>query len=502
MANQIIVLLDHSGSMASPFSGRKQNEGPRGLPASAAIKIEEAKLQLISSLETSNYDQAIVIPFSTHADSPIRIFLPGGMAIARSAILDIQAGGGTNLSSALSEAISIGSRTPSSTFLRYLIITDGLSSTPDDDLRIVQTIPSGQGIDGILIDPTDDGERHLRKLCLRGRYIPVYGSGQLGNELLNQEKYSSRRAALSEEYSTLLSKAQGLSRRMQAVVPYAMEDPNLEISIRERLVATNKNLRRVVERDRLFRERLAAPEFETNELRIEMENIAKACEEGTELVEQLSQYVPQLPSFNVSAAFPENVCKGRSSTFIVQVYPPHHSLLVKQRIASAIKRGPASEERVRSSLKRGMTVEIELSSSQIDFSKPTVKKLSDDGAYTIFWGKPQETCIPGFHSAVLSIRDPDSRIEHLSISLEICVVDFAFDHVSRPFVGNVVSAIVATGSVLVFTLGLLGKIDTGFGLASGTAGTAISAYLFHQMSRLYTQAQSKVVQPWFPDMKP
>jgi uncharacterized protein with von Willebrand factor type A (vWA) domain len=46
----------------------------------------------------------------------------------------VTAGGGTNLASALATAIGLSA--PEDWFLRYLIVTDGLSETREDDLAL------------------------------------------------------------------------------------------------------------------------------------------------------------------------------------------------------------------------------------------------------------------------------------------------------------------------------------------------------------------------------
>lgn len=65
------------------------------------------------------------------------------------------------------------------------------------------------------------------------------------------------------------------------------------------------------------------------------------------------------------------------------------------------------------------------------------------------------------------------------------IVDYAFDHVSRPLLAKVISAAAGIGSVASFVLTFLGQIDKGFGLASGTAGGLIAALLTGRALRIY-----------------
>jgi von Willebrand factor type A domain len=179
MPNHIVIILDHSRSMQGGFSGALSPGLARGLPASHRTKIEEAKSQLIAWLMTSDYDEATLIPFSSDSETPARFSLPKDLNRAKQFLEQIVASGSTNLASALTAAIDIGLSASEDWFVRFLIVTDGLSDTRHDDLGLVQRIPSRQGVDALLIDPTPEGEAHLRSLCIRGRYIPVYGASDL-----------------------------------------------------------------------------------------------------------------------------------------------------------------------------------------------------------------------------------------------------------------------------------------------------------------------------------
>jgi hypothetical protein len=137
MANHIIVIFDHSGSMSEPFTQFATSQAPRGLSATHAIKIEEAKAQLSSWLETGDYDKATIVPFSSGADEPLTVNLPDEMAKARSFIYQFEANSNTNLVAALELVLNVRVSEPEDTYVRYLIKEKRVqaNNTPNPRIR-------------------------------------------------------------------------------------------------------------------------------------------------------------------------------------------------------------------------------------------------------------------------------------------------------------------------------------------------------------------------------
>ena len=60
------------------------------------------------------------------------------------------------------------------------------------------------------------------------------------------------------------------------------------------------------------------------------------------------------------------------------------------------------------------------------------------------------------------------------------VVDFAFDHISRPLLSKVMSSVLGMGSVIMFILTALEQVDKTFGLTAGTAAAVLSSTILLQ----------------------
>jgi hypothetical protein len=128
---------------------------------------------------------------------------------------------------------------------------------------------------------------------------------------------------------------------------------------------------------------------------------------------------------------------------------------------------------------------FKLFSPEITFSEPVVKKLSNSNQSINFTAKPKDSCYPGNHQAIFSICDNKTNLEFQSISFTVQITDFVFDHVSRPLFTNGVSIFLGIGSLAMFTLTLLGQIDSTFGLASGTVAGSLASAVYMRFVSLY-----------------
>jgi hypothetical protein len=143
------------------------------------------------------------------------------------------------------------------------------------------------------------------------------------------------------------------------------------------------------------------------------------------------------------------------------------------------------ETTAQSAVVEGQSVDIALTSPAIEFS-PSVKKLFDGKVlHALFWGMAKDLSKPGEQRGLLAIKDASTGQELDSLSFTIEIVDYAFDHVSRPLIGKIASAMADLGAVASFALTFLEKIDKGFGLASGTAAMAMALFLLRHVSGVY-----------------
>ena len=246
------------------------------------------------------------------------------------------------------------------------------------------------------------------------------------------------------------------------------------------------------EKHSAFREKLANPEISDSELDSEISAIKDNLKQAKELIAALQ--LKGSSTFSSSLAYPQKLSKGYSSTFLFQVYLSVHRSVTEQHINSVFKEVDNEEIISDSLLRTDMLVEIAISSPDIDFHQPISTLITSSGTKVSFWAKPKDTCIPGKHSGVLTIRDPDSHQQYESIPFSMTVVDYAFDHISRPLLGNFVSFFIGCGSVITFCLALLGQIDKTFGMTSGTAGGAVAGFIYSRVLYDYKKHSVKIPQ--------
>jgi uncharacterized protein YjbI with pentapeptide repeats len=191
--------------------------------------------------------------------------------------------------------------------------------------------------------------------------------------------------------------------------------------------------------------------------------------------------------FRISIAHTKLLSKGYSSLFVVQIYFPE----MREKVLRTLKRDFNKHEIVEyiedSELEKGPVVRLKLFCSGITFSDFVDKKLDNNINSTKFTAKPDDNCRPGIHQVTLAISDAKTKDEYQKISFKVKVTDFAFDHVSRPFLSKTLSFAIGAGSLTVFILTLLGQIDTTLGLASGTVASMIASGIYARFLSSYQQ---------------
>jgi hypothetical protein len=207
-------------------------------------------------------------------------------------------------------------------------------------------------------------------------------------------------------------------------------------------------LRRRSSRQMAEREKMAGPTMEElaeSEAELEMAGPEMAGPEmavpemaGPEMVGARSAGPEK---YRISIAHPKFLSKRYSSRFLVQIYLPEMRSKVSRVLAREFKKQEVAELVQGSELETGQRIQIRLSSPDIVFSDPIIKKLDKAVNSTNFIAKPTDDCEPGIHQVVLSLSDAETRVEHWSISFTVKVTDFAFDHVSRPFLSKATSAV-------------------------------------------------------------
>lgn len=194
--------------------------------------------------------------------------------------------------------------------------------------------------------------------------------------------------------------------------------------------------------------------------------------------------------FRISISHPKRFSKRYSSLFLIQIYFPKMRSRVHQAITSEFVRQKITEHVRKSELGKGQIIRLKLSCPGVSFSDPVNKKLDKNINIANFTAKPDDNCEPGVHQAILYISDPATGIEYQSINFYIQITDFAFDHISRPFLSKVLSALLGIGSLIMFILTFLGQIDSTFGLTSGTVAGTLASAIYVQFFSLYKYART------------
>lgn len=194
--------------------------------------------------------------------------------------------------------------------------------------------------------------------------------------------------------------------------------------------------------------------------------------------------------FQISFLHPRRLAKGLSSTITVQIYLPYK----RDEVVSIIEQlqelesSELIENKYSSVLIPGQTVIIKLSSSTISFSDEVLKELRGEDVNRItFSAKPDDECALGRQAAVLSIKNSETNEEYESIPCFFIIDDFAFDHVSKPILSYASSVVSGVGSLALFTLSFLQKLDATLGIPVGTVGAALAILLSVRPTFLYKQ---------------
>ncbi|MBE7536725.1 MAG: serine/threonine protein kinase [Anaerolineales bacterium] len=188
--------------------------------------------------------------------------------------------------------------------------------------------------------------------------------------------------------------------------------------------------------------------------------------------------------FKISIGHPKLIAKGYESPFVVQLYFEELADNIKMKIKEIV--GENYTERIYDTeLKFGQVVKIKLFSPDITFPDPIAKKLDSSINSMVFLGKPLDSCQPREHKVVLSILDNKTGIEYQSETFSVKVVDFAFDHVSRPLLSKVSAVVLGIGSFSMFVLTLLEQIDKTIGFTSGTAVGVLAVVIYTNFYNFY-----------------
>lgn len=193
-----------------------------------------------------------------------------------------------------------------------------------------------------------------------------------------------------------------------------------------------------------------------------------------------------LREFQFSAAYPLAFSKRYESVILCQIYLPKSRSRALENIKFEFQE-QLTDEKIKSSfIKWGQKITVKLEGGDFSFSEPITKTINDTLIKFAFIVVPKDGCEPGYHKIKTSIIDTKSGEEFDYLTLNhIRVVDFAFDHVSRPLLSKVSSAVLGVGSFAMFILTFLEQIDKTIGLTSGTAAGVLALGIYVNFYSLY-----------------
>lgn len=214
------------------------------------------------------------------------------------------------------------------------------------------------------------------------------------------------------------------------------------------------------------------------------------------LVEFFRSRKTDLRRYLISLSHPKKFSKRYTSSIYVNLYFPENRREVETLLELAKYKKVEYTEKIYSTLLQSdMIVKISLSCPVVEFSQPVVKKLDKEIITTIFVAKPLDDCHSGKHTALIAISDNKTSVEYFSMNFEIDVVDFAFDHVSRPLLANISSVVLGIGSLASFILATIGKLDTALGLTAGTTAGIIAATIQAISWNVYNRSRFRNLLP-------
>lgn len=193
--------------------------------------------------------------------------------------------------------------------------------------------------------------------------------------------------------------------------------------------------------------------------------------------------------FEISIAYPKLQSKRLESIFLIQFFLPKYRSQVEKNIQTEFSEKKFSEQTKESKINIGDRIKVKLSNPSFRFTDPVKKSVTENINKFVFLCLPNDDCEPGFHKILISISDADTDQELESYAMNIQVVDFAFDHVSRPVLSKVSAIVLGIGSFAMFILTSLEQIDKTVGLTSGSAAGVMALGIYASFYNLYQRVR-------------
>ncbi|GEM_PF-5379896 len=297
----------------------------------------------------------------------------------------------------------------------------------------------------------------------------------LSNIKLQLTVIDSQANDLLDESSDLSSKADNFRNLISTLIEY----------VDEKREDAHESLELVSAARELSLERLKVRDFYS-----EVKNLL-----GIEEIRSGSEKEASKPKlyFKISSAYPKFLSKRHSSTIVIQFYLQEDEATVKNKIEEKFSSKSIESVYESKNLFPGLSVVINLFHPNIAFSEKKVRKLKNSVNAMEFIAEPHDNCSPGLQAVSVTINDRETGEEYESFTFNVRVADYAFDHIPQPWLFNAYTSVIGVGSLTMFVLSLLGKVDSAFGLTTGTAGGITAALIYHNSYSTFKKMGTKVL---------
>lgn len=186
-------------------------------------------------------------------------------------------------------------------------------------------------------------------------------------------------------------------------------------------------------------------------------------------------------NMQASISYPRLLSKGRpGKKFVFHMYPQSCSDEARKQIQNIIDTN-MEEKHSDARVNIGSTVIVRLCCPAVQFTPLEATIRIENGLNRlIFIGKVTDDACNGDHEAILSITLKDTLITVHSAAFNIRIVDYLFDHVSRPLASGISSALSGCAAITSFALVSIEQIDkvSGYGAGSTLALLAVLFFRF------------------------
>lgn len=492
--SKLIIILDTSDSMSRPFEVNSKSSYEGYLPdfkAKYKSKIDEAKYQLINKIKTSQFKSITIVPFSTNVLEVIEGELPFDSDFIIRKIQNIFANGKTNLAEALEQSIRIGNR-HSKGYVRYLLITDGLSNTVRDDNYVIESMAEIHGMDGILIDFTHEGVNHLKGLCLRGTLTIIDSSEKLKESLNEIYRDSEDRSRVFEKTSMLSKKLDDWDVVIDQAISITKEKGDKQLGdLFSRLNLNNRGIKKSLSE---VHNNISNRNKDANHYSKIIEDHINEIDQKGKIIESVKSYVKTPQTYRISLLKPKKFSKNYSSKVTISFYILEFRKKLVASITEYLKKG--EENDFHTEIKRGTKLKVILKGTAIEVDKKDGAHLILDKGIvkTDFIVTPKNSYKEGQQFLNLIITESsENGLELFSETIEIKVVDLVFGIISRPILNNALTVFTSLAGIASYLLVQLGNFDKAFGLTAGTVGLLIAGFLFRDNGNNYKKLNSETL---------